>query len=354
MDKVTKIFSSEIKEIGEPDERVLRFVTSTESVDRDGDIIEVAGWQLENYKKNPVILWGHDYHGLPIGKTVSIQIDPIARTLVQDVKFPTADEYPFADTVYKLAKGGYLNATSVGFVGIESESRRNDKGDYIGRLYKKQELLETSVVPVPSNPTALMQARSKGLINESEFELIQKEWNPAEPTEKGCEDVDKEPENKTVEPPETVEKIGASISAKNRAIMDEIMGHLRSAMEMMSEIMGGEMEPEMEPEEDGCGDGRKPKSVGSDDALEGEFKDTIDLLTAEIAAIKAQLSPSVEESKAVPDNPDSGADDIDIESIEYTPASADDGADEINVTEEELRALIRATVQELIPSKEEL
>ena len=44
------------------------FTGSDETIDRDGEIIKVDGWQLANYKKNPVILWGHN-HSIPaIGK----------------------------------------------------------------------------------------------------------------------------------------------------------------------------------------------------------------------------------------------------------------------------------------------
>lgn len=173
MDKINKTFSSEIKQVGEEQDRVLRFITSTEAEDRDGDIIEIDGWKLDNYLKNPVILYGHNYEGLPVGKSINIQKDSINKKLIQDVKFPTKEEYEFADTVYRLAKADYLNATSVGFIGLQSEPRLDEKGNYLGKRYKKQELLETSIVPVPSNPTALMEARSKGIINDNELKMFE-------------------------------------------------------------------------------------------------------------------------------------------------------------------------------------
>jgi len=171
--KISKTFNSEIKQIGQEEDRILRFITSTESEDRDGDIIEIDGWKLDNYMKNPVILFGHDYGSLPVGKSVNIQKDSVNKKLIQDIKFPTKDEYEFADTVYRLVKSGYLPATSVGFIGLESEPRLDEKGNYLGKIYKKQELLETSIVPVPSNPTALMEARSKGIINEKELKMLE-------------------------------------------------------------------------------------------------------------------------------------------------------------------------------------
>ena len=48
------------------------FVISTGAVDRDRDTIAVDGWDLSNYRKNPVVLFAHDYSSLPIGRTESI------------------------------------------------------------------------------------------------------------------------------------------------------------------------------------------------------------------------------------------------------------------------------------------
>ncbi len=168
-----KIYTSEIKQIGDEENRTLRFITSTETIDRDGDILKVDGWKLDNYLKNPVILYGHNYGGLPVGRSVKIEKDNINKKLVQDVQFAKREEYEFADTVYRLAKGGYLNATSVGFIGIRQEPRLSEEGEHLGIIFQEQELLETSIVPVPSNPTALMEARSKGIIDEKELKILE-------------------------------------------------------------------------------------------------------------------------------------------------------------------------------------
>ncbi|MDD5016537.1 MAG: HK97 family phage prohead protease [Eubacteriales bacterium] len=156
-----------IKQLGDVSERTLRFIGSDETPDRDNDIIEVAGWNLDQYIKNPVFLWAHNYNEPPIGKAINVEKDMVTRKLVFDVKFPTADEYPFADTIYKLYKGGYINATSVGFKGVKFKTRDEPEVTAMpewqrGRRYIEQDLLELSAVPVPSNPNALVQVRSKG------------------------------------------------------------------------------------------------------------------------------------------------------------------------------------------------
>lgn len=175
MDKINKVINFEIKQIGEESDRVLRFVGSDETPDRDNDIIEVAGWKLEEYIKNPVFLWAHQYDQPPVGKAVNVTIDASTKKLLFDIKFPTAEEYPFADTIYRLYKGGYLQATSVGFQGIKHKTRDEEEVLNLpewrrGRRYLEQKLLELSGVPVPSNPNALMMAKSAGI----EIDVVEK------------------------------------------------------------------------------------------------------------------------------------------------------------------------------------
>lgn len=143
----------EIKEV-EGADRTLRFRISTGSVDRDRDTIAPAGWKLSNYKKNPIVLWAHDYSSLPIARTTKIKVDGDA--LVATAEFA---DHPFADTVYRMLKGGFLKATSVGFEPLK-HAYDDKRGGYD---FLEQELLEFSVVPVPANPEALMEASLKGI-----------------------------------------------------------------------------------------------------------------------------------------------------------------------------------------------
>lgn len=163
----TKTIDFKVKQLGEND-RILRFIGSSETPDRDGDIILASGWELDNYKKNPVFLWAHDASIPPIGKAVNVSVQN--RKLYFDIEFPEKGMYPLADTVFGLYKGGFLNATSVGFMGKEALKRDDEAVKDLpewqrGVKYLKQELLELSAVPVPSNPTALQQAKSKGYIS---------------------------------------------------------------------------------------------------------------------------------------------------------------------------------------------
>ena len=156
MSKVYKTFvADEVKAEGEG--RTIRFRITTDAVDRERDILSPAGWKLDNFLKNPTVLWAHDYRQPPIAR--AREIIATEHGLSSLAEFPPKGTYAFADTVYDLLKGGFLNATSVGFAPLKHAYNEERRGvDYL-----EQELLEFSVVPVPANPEALVEARATGI-----------------------------------------------------------------------------------------------------------------------------------------------------------------------------------------------
>lgn len=140
--------------------RTLRFCFSDGSVDRVGDLIEPQGWDLEGFLANPVALWAHMSWDPPIGRAANVGV--VGKRLMGDIEFAPIETYEFADTIYRLAKGGFINATSVGFRPLEW-SFTNDKDRPYGIDFQRQELLEISVCPVPCNANALVEARAKGI-----------------------------------------------------------------------------------------------------------------------------------------------------------------------------------------------
>lgn len=143
-----KNYTATVTPVGE---RKMSFMISTAAVDRDGDTIDPKGWDLGSYAKNPVVLWAHDYSSPPVGKAINIK--STEHGLQADVEFLPQGLDPFADKIHDMCKAGFLNATSVGFRGVEYDEAQGRKG----YDFKKQELLEFSIVPVPCNPEALAQ-----------------------------------------------------------------------------------------------------------------------------------------------------------------------------------------------------
>jgi HK97 family phage prohead protease len=140
--------------------RSISFVLSDESVARDGHTIATKGWELDNFYRNPVVLWAHDSSQPPIGRMTYVTRQ--GSRLVGTVEFADAETYPFAETIFKLLRGGFLNAVSVSWMPLEWVWSK-DKSRPGGVDFLRQELLEVSVVPVPALPTAIATARSAGI-----------------------------------------------------------------------------------------------------------------------------------------------------------------------------------------------
>ena len=148
----------------EADGRTMRFVASDESTDRYGDVVVAKGWQLEAFRKNPVLLWSHNASA-PIGTVPEIGVT--GKRLLATVKFTDKGINPQADLVCALVQQKELRAVSVGFTigsADDIELIRDEQNDEVtGYRYLKPELLELSVVAVPANPNALALARGLGL-----------------------------------------------------------------------------------------------------------------------------------------------------------------------------------------------
>lgn len=129
---------------------IFECVVTTSSVDRHGESIVTGGIDASNWvDKNPVVLYGHDYWSLPIGKGLSWkQMANKAKC-----KFQLAvEEYPFAATVAALIKFGALNTVSIGGM-VKKWSE-----DY--KTILEMEMVEFSVVPVPANAEAIITSRA--------------------------------------------------------------------------------------------------------------------------------------------------------------------------------------------------
>mgnify|MGYP001378558787 CR=1 FL=1 len=158
------------------DNREIDFIATKEVRDRQGEIITIKGIDLKNFKASPVILWSHNHNDPPIGKAT--KINKKDDELHIRIEYATPEEYSFADTIFKLTKGGYINALSIGFLPDYSEVVYDDKKN--ARIYNKTELLEVSVVNVGANQAALRKAMDDGIIDElerKEFDIYCKKSN---------------------------------------------------------------------------------------------------------------------------------------------------------------------------------
>jgi len=146
----------------EGERAVIAYIT-TNTKDRDNEIVEPSGALLDDYRKNPIVLFGHNYRDLPIGKNLWIKADK--KGLIAKTQYANHD---IADRIYQYRKDGFPMAQSIGFIPVVVEDYDENHDEWrkngVRRRYKKWILLEYSDVPVPSNPDALQIAVSKGLV----------------------------------------------------------------------------------------------------------------------------------------------------------------------------------------------
>ena len=141
---ITSTFKTHVEKDGSAS---IRGMASTSDFDRAGDSISPDAWTksggLNNFKKNPIILFNHNYDR-PIGRATGLEVTDKGLELEARISKSAPNG------VCDLVKDGVLGAFSVGF--------RVKDADYIeetdGLMIKDAELFEVSVVSVPCNQAA--------------------------------------------------------------------------------------------------------------------------------------------------------------------------------------------------------
>jgi HK97 family phage prohead protease len=135
-----------------------RIVINTGAVDRDRDRVLPQGVKLDNYMKNPVVQWGHNYRDpwATVGETLNLEISDGGIVADFSLRQPASESDPM-HVIRLLWEQGLIRTASVGFDPLEWEE--NEAGGYD---FTAWELLEWSLVPVPANQEALRLA-VKGL-----------------------------------------------------------------------------------------------------------------------------------------------------------------------------------------------
>lgn len=157
-----------VRAVGDDDSRTVEFVISTESVDRHGTVILSSGWNLDQYRKNPVVAYQHETNGAwgestnpdSIIGTSEVRVE--ANQLIGTVTFEPEEINPLAEKILRKIKHGTLRAASVGMLPTAGhwgdESKMEDPDVF---YFSAQNLLEWSIVNIPSNPDAIKRNYSE-------------------------------------------------------------------------------------------------------------------------------------------------------------------------------------------------
>ena len=144
--------------------RTVEFVISDESRDRHGTVIPISSWNIDQYNKNGIVGYQHEVYGgwgepnpdLILGRGEAFVED---EKLIGRVTFEPAEINPLAEKIFQKVLHGTLKATSVGFrevtKGKWGEGEEAVAGKNPTYYFGEVELLEFSIVNIPSNPNAL-------------------------------------------------------------------------------------------------------------------------------------------------------------------------------------------------------
>jgi HK97 family phage prohead protease len=145
-------------------DKTINWTLSDDSIDRDKERFDRSGWNLKEFKKNPVLQWSHDSSIPAIGKVINPKIKE--DRLVGKIEFDIDDA--FAQKIERKVRAGYISAGSVGFFPMQVEIPEDDKSD-LQLIYRKQELREFSICNVPANPNALVEQPEKDAKQDKPF-----------------------------------------------------------------------------------------------------------------------------------------------------------------------------------------
>lgn len=155
--------------------RTVEFVISTADKDRHSTVLDPKKWDLSNYKRNPIVGYQHNLYGDMCTKPDPDDVIGSSRVWIEDdkligaVTFEPAEENELAEKIFRKVLRKTLRSASVGFMPIpdkkgvvgvygREEDEEHKGGANETYYYKGQELVEWSIVNIPSNPKAQKKA----------------------------------------------------------------------------------------------------------------------------------------------------------------------------------------------------
>ena len=154
----------------EGNNRQFEFVISDESIDSHRTIFAAEGMSHDRYINNPIVTFSHpDLNSSnpdEIIGTSELRVEGTSTIAVLTLE-PEGDN-PLADKVAKKLKNGTLRMASIRAIPTEAEFQQRNGEDI--KVFTKSILLDWGVVPIGSNPAAMMRS-----LEEAADELIVKE-----------------------------------------------------------------------------------------------------------------------------------------------------------------------------------
>jgi hypothetical protein len=274
----TKVYRPFSKVLDEKTGR-LSAVVSSETIDRDGDIIRTAGWDMKNFNAHPVLLANHDYHSLRSHIGVWEKMEVHGDVMIGQARFFIGKGNEEADWAFELAKEKQL-AFSVGFIPDMEKAVPLHKGDAFGAQgmeYKGQELLEVSAVTVPSNPDALQRLVKSANLQPIVREIAEERLTVIDDSEEeGMRGLKQEEDEEEEEGPEEDEPTEPTVELSEASVTAIVEG----LAALLDARAAAEDEEPTESEEEGAGIDASKTAQGD------EFDAYAEAITAAEAALE--------------------------------------------------------------------
>ncbi len=137
-------------------------VINTSDVDRYETIVEPMGADLENFRKNPILLWAHgnDFAigSWPVGTVPKLKVTK--KEIIALVVFDTDGD--LGAELDRLYRAKILRGFSIGFLPRSFLQEQPEKDGPTIIRFVDWELVELSAVAVPANPNALAKSLASG------------------------------------------------------------------------------------------------------------------------------------------------------------------------------------------------
>jgi hypothetical protein len=148
---------------------------TTESPDRQGEVVLAKGMNDSQFQGNPVVTLGHAYWMPPVGRSLWRKrvkdggrhgIKAKTQYPARPDAWPETETWP-PDQAFALIQAGLLQGKSIGFLPTkvhvpDDKEARQFGWDNVGLVIDEWLLLEYACVFLPANQDALVEAVSKG------------------------------------------------------------------------------------------------------------------------------------------------------------------------------------------------
>lgn len=191
----------------------LEAIIATDDLDRHNEHVSIKGMKIDKSRTYKVY-YNHQTYGdaLPIGKYEKIWKK--GNQLWGRFKL-AVEEYDFADKIYRLVKGGYLDSMSVGFIPKEFDAETS--------TWTMSDFMEGSIVAEPANVMATIESKSFEFSKEdfetSEKKFVKLKAENEEPEAEEATEVEKAIQQiEALETKEELEAVHESFKAKAAAV----------------------------------------------------------------------------------------------------------------------------------------